>query len=91
MDADLASITNHDHRAGVTCALTALSVTLNRHVAVGDAVDGDIMLPPESDWGLSAGADGSWFEPVLRASFSAVRVGERANGNFKNARITGLS
>jgi hypothetical protein len=91
LDADLASITDHDHRAGVVCALTALSVTLDRHVAVGDAVDGDIMLPAEADWGSSAAAAGSWLEPVLRTNLSAVRAGEPANGNFKNARITGMS
>jgi len=88
---DLASITHHDHRAGLVCALTALSVALDRHVAEGDAVDGDIMLPAQADWGLSATAPGVWLEPVLRANLATVRTGKGAHRNHKNARITGLS
>jgi hypothetical protein len=52
---DLKAITHHDHRAGLVCALTALSVLHGTHVAVGDATDGDIMLPPLFHWG--AGPD----------------------------------
>jgi hypothetical protein len=90
LDLDLASISNHDHRAGVICALTALSVALDKHVAVGDALDGDIMLPAQTDWGISATIPGTWLEPVLRANLATVRTGRRAHDNHKNARITGL-
>jgi hypothetical protein len=58
---------------------------------VGDAHDGDIMLPASADWGLSAGAAGPWLAPVLRANLSSVRSGDGANVNFKNARIIGLA
>ncbi len=44
--ADLAEITNHDDRAAFVCALTALSVAAGDFVAVGDQVDGWIILPP---------------------------------------------
>ena len=49
---ELSSITNHDHRAGLICALTALSVLHGTHIAVGDSEDGDIMLPPLFSWGV---------------------------------------
>src|SRR6266481_2076627 len=87
LDSDLGSITNHDHRAGVICALTALSVALERHVAVGDALDGDIMLPAQSDWGISARTPGTWLDPILRANLATVRTGRLAHDNHKNARI----
>jgi hypothetical protein len=69
LDFDLASISNHDHRAGVICALTALSVALDRHVAVGDALDGDIMLPAligASQRRLLAHGSNPFSEPTLR-------------------------
>jgi len=43
--APLASLTNHDDRAALICALTALSVAADDFTAVGDA-DGWIVLPP---------------------------------------------
>lgn len=42
---DLRSLTHHDDRAGLVCALTALSVAARDYVAVGDE-DGYIILPP---------------------------------------------
>lgn len=41
----LAAVTNHDERAALVCALTALGVAAQEFVAVGDA-DGWIILPP---------------------------------------------
>jgi predicted RNase H-like nuclease len=38
-------LTNHDDRAALICALTALSVAADDFTAVGDA-DGWIVLPP---------------------------------------------
>ena len=49
---DFASVTNHDDRAALVCAITALGVARNDYVAVGDA-DGWIILPPPAfiaDW-----------------------------------------
>jgi hypothetical protein len=57
--ADLGGITNHDDRAALICALTALCVVAKDFVAVGDE-DGRIILPPRSfiqDWAFAAMAD----------------------------------
>ncbi len=43
---DPADIKNHDERAAFICALTALSVVTGDFVAVGDPIDGWIILPP---------------------------------------------
>lgn len=46
------SVTNHDDRAALVCAITALGVACNDYTAVGDA-DGWIILPPAqfiADW-----------------------------------------
>lgn len=50
-----AAIRNHDERAAVACALTALAVTVGRYTAVGDKRDGWIILPPQAEAGQSAG------------------------------------
>ncbi len=42
----LAGITDHDERAAVACAVTALCVALGRYAAVGDAAHGFVVLPP---------------------------------------------
>ena len=41
------TITDHDDRAAVVCALTALAVAAGNYVVVGDE-DGWIVLPPRS-------------------------------------------
>jgi len=45
LEQTFASVTNHDDRAALICALTALGVARNDYMAVGDA-DGWIILPP---------------------------------------------
>jgi hypothetical protein len=51
--ADLRTCNNHEDRAALLCALTALAVSLNQYVGVGDPFDGDIILPPRALWGAS--------------------------------------
>jgi hypothetical protein len=46
--ADFAAVRNHDDRAAVVCALTALCVAAGDYTAVGDAGDGWIILPPRA-------------------------------------------
>jgi hypothetical protein len=49
-------VTNHDDRAALVCALTALCVAVDEYTAVGDE-DGWIVLPPVSfvrDWAMEA-------------------------------------
>ncbi|MBX6324343.1 MAG: hypothetical protein IRY94_21230, partial [Rhodospirillaceae bacterium] len=42
----LADIGDHDERAAVVCAVTALCVARGRYAAVGDAAHGFVALPP---------------------------------------------
>lgn len=44
---DPGDIVNHDDRAAFICALTALCIAAGDFVAVGDATDGWIILPPK--------------------------------------------
>lgn len=58
MAGDLAAVTNHDDRAALVCALSALAVVAGDFVAVGDD-DGWIILPPRAfiqpaQWALLA-------------------------------------
>ena len=53
-----AAITNHDDRAALICALTALGIANNDYLAVGDS-DGWIILPPPS-------FIASWAQPIIR-------------------------
>lgn len=87
LDFDLLAIGDHDHRAGVVCALTALVVAAGDHVAVGDGVGGDIMLPPRRSWGRSAAGHGSWLEPILAAHMKTVRASRGAHATHKQARV----
>ncbi len=45
---DLADVTDHDNRAAVICALTALCVVTGQYVAAGDRGNGYIILPPKA-------------------------------------------
>ena len=68
---DLKAVTNHDHRAGLVCALTALTVLHGTHVAVGDAVDGDIILPPLTHWGTGSGSI-PWLQRELLSALESL-------------------
>lgn len=85
--ADFAQYHDHEHRAGIICATTALCVAVGTHIAVGDDNDGDIMLPPRALW--APGADGAlpWLEKVLRENVSATRRTRKHNQNHKLARV----
>lgn len=48
---DLAAVTHHEDRAAVVCAMTALCVAIRQYVAVGDARNGYIILPPKTEIG----------------------------------------
>jgi hypothetical protein len=78
------TIRNHDKRASFVCALTALAVLLSQHIAIGDEVDGDIVLPPLAAWGKGNGFETPWLLPVLQANVNTTRVG---SGNHRAARI----
>ncbi|MBS3847464.1 hypothetical protein KD146_02020 [Devosia sp. BSSL-BM10] len=54
---DLANVRNHDERAALVCAITALGVARADYLTVGDA-DGWIMLPPRA-------FIASWAQPIV--------------------------
>ncbi len=81
----LSTYVGHDDRAAIVCALTALSVVAGDGVGVGDAVDGDIMLPPPGCWGAAMDAADPWMERALRFSLTTLR--ER-HPRWRAARIT---
>jgi len=55
---DFGSVTHHDDRAALVCAITATGVAANKFCAVGDSRDGWIILPP-------AGFIEPWADKVL--------------------------
>lgn len=66
----LDSVSDHDERAAVACAVTALCVARRRYLAVGDGVHGWHVLPPPAP---KAGAPGiqPWALAILRANAGA--------------------
>jgi predicted RNase H-like nuclease len=46
LQTQLGSITNHEHRAAVICAITALCVACRQYIAVGDSRNGYLIMPP---------------------------------------------
>jgi hypothetical protein len=64
-------VTDHDERAALVCALSALGVAVGRFVAVGAQEDGWVMLPPREEWGR--GEAGRWAEDTLRRNVASVR------------------
>lgn len=82
-----ANCTNHEHRAGVVCALTALAVACQDYVLVGDPMDGYIVLPPTSLWGASAAGGTSWMEDALHTSIGRVLSRRRNHANHRQARL----
>ena len=70
LTANWQAVDDHDDRASLACALTALGVAVGRYVAVG-ADDGWVMLPPWEAWGR--GDAGPWAETALRANVPAAR------------------
>ncbi|MDE2900101.1 MAG: hypothetical protein OXN15_03630 [Chloroflexota bacterium] len=82
---ELANITDHEHRAAFICALTALCLERNQYVSVGDAEDGEIILPPIEVWGHNDSGD-RWAELALRENLPKVR-GNRRFPCHKTARV----
>jgi len=61
----LKKINNHDERAALICAMTALAVARRRYCAVGCSGEGWIMLPPLSAWGIAADSYEPWAKRAL--------------------------
>ena len=79
------SVSDHDARAALLCALVAACVARGRYVAVGDPIDGDIILPPIDLWGCASRDGGEpWAQATLRSNLATVRHGP---GNHAMARV----
>ena len=88
LETPLESVTDHDHRAALLCALAVLCAAQNRYVLSGDPVDGDIILPPHEFWGEgAANVSTPWAETALRKSVEAVRSNPRKFPNHQKARV----
>ena len=88
LETPLESVTDHDHRAALLCALAVLCADQNRYVLSGDPVDGDIILPPHEFWGAGpTGIAEPWAETALRKSVKAVRQNPKKFPNHEKARV----
>jgi hypothetical protein len=70
----LTTVTNHDDRAALVCALTALCVAAGDYTAVGDE-DGWIVLPPAS-------LQPAWARALLQQNADEERAGSLRHGDF---------
>lgn len=82
----LREIGDHDERAALVCAMTALCVVTDRFVAVGDPVDGDIILPPLTSWG-SAPDGRVWAEVALKENLKSLSQGTQTIPEHAKARV----
>ena len=88
LDEPFESVTDHDHRAALLCALAVLCPDQNRYVLSGDPTDGDIILPPHEFWGAGPpDADQPWAETALRNSVKAIRANHKNFLNHQKARV----
>jgi len=81
-----ADVTDHDHRAALVCALSAMTVCLGPYVACGDPVDGDIVLPPREAWGMGENC-APWAWEALERNLAMVRANGGGHRNHERARI----
>ena len=82
---DLNTLGDHDYRAAFICALAAVAASRNQYVAIGDPVDGDIILPAVEAWGQGLDVK-PWAELVLRTNVALVRESMRSP-SFEDARL----
>jgi hypothetical protein len=83
---DFEKYTDHEGRAAIVCALTALGVALGKWVGVGDPIDGDIILSSFHSWGKGIRSSSPWMESALRENLPKVHGGAN-HDNHLNARI----
>ncbi len=69
----IGGIKDHEHRAAFICALTAMCITRNQYVAVGNHANGQIILPPCRIWPIGSGCQISWAEAALGENIGRVR------------------
>ena len=84
---DLVQVTNHDERAAIVCAFTALVIATDQPVGVGDSSGGDIILPPSRSWGEACNSSKSWILEALRENIESVRANRGIHPHHDSARI----
>lgn len=72
---------DHEERAALICALTALSVVAGTFVAVGDPACGDIVLPGTAVWG------GLWLLGEIETNAQEIRRQNRGSPGHAEARV----
>ncbi len=77
-------IADHDERAALVCALTALCVAAGRFVAAGSPKDGWIILPPADHWGRGPRGE-RWAWRALQDNLASVAA------DFPDAGVTTTS
>jgi len=68
-------VTDHEHRAAVVCALTALCVATRNYVGIGDTRNGYIILPPSVE--VSEAGLQPWAMSMIRANAKKSRNWQR--------------
>lgn len=69
------NVTDHEHRAAVICALTALCVAKRDYVGIGDSRNGYIILPPSVE--VSKAGLQPWAMSMIRANAKEARRWQR--------------
>ncbi len=78
-------VTNHDERAALICALTALCVAADQYVMAGDPTDGSIFVSPKKYWGRD-GAGRIWGEVELRENAKSITEAAHKKSKLTRAR-----
>jgi hypothetical protein len=79
-------VSDHEERAGIVCALTALSIVRGSYVAVGDPLSGDIILPPLAHWGKASTGE-PWLRVLLDSAVARVAGAHAMRRGFSAARL----
>ncbi len=79
-------VIDHEERAGVVCALTALCVARGAYAAVGDPTCGDIILPPVTHWGKTSDGE-PWLLRLLEEGAERLRGQPERYLGFRGARV----
>jgi len=53
LETDLGKVTDHEHRAAVICAITALCIAADQYLAIGDSRNGYLIMPPLVEAGIA--------------------------------------
>lgn len=75
LETSLGTITDHEHRAAVLCAVTALCVAARRYLAIGDARNGYLIMPPVASTGKPGVQE--WSFNIINKNLLSVKNGKK--------------